>query len=80
MTLLALLNAAFRKVDRYFDERYTYESMEHMDERLLRDIGVCRQGNRIVAMPVHTETPVTETRPACPALEEQCCLLQESGG
>lgn len=80
MTLLALLNAAFRKVDRYFDERYTYESMEHMDERLLRDIGVCRQGNRIVAMPVYTESPVTETRPACPALEEQCCLLQESGG
>ncbi len=50
MTLLSLLVATYKAVQRKLDEQHTYDSMAHMDERLLLDVGVCRQGNRIVAM------------------------------
>ncbi|BBB31101.1 hypothetical protein [Neptunomonas japonica] len=89
MTLLSLLVAGYKTLQKRLDEQYTYQSMEHLDERLLVDVGVCRKGNTIIALPKEEvaassdkkqvqSTPIEQT--GCAEHAGQCCLLQESGG
>jgi hypothetical protein len=89
MTLLSLLVSGYKALQKRLDEQYTYQSMEHLDERLLIDVGVCRKGNTIIALPKEDaatspdkkyvkNAPIERT--GCAEHADQCCLLQESGG
>ena len=89
MTLLSLLVTGYKALQKRLDEQYTYQSMEHLDERLLMDVGVCRKGNTIMALPKedavvtpgkkHVKSASIE-QAGCAEHADQCCLLQESGG
>lgn len=85
MTLLSLLTAGYRKLQRKIAQQYTYDSMEHLNEHLLKDIGMVRRGNRIVALGVDESFPsiTSETDPvkttASPAVPVRPCC-QDSGG
>ncbi|SIS94670.1 hypothetical protein [Neptunomonas antarctica] len=88
MTLLSLLAVGYKALQKRLDQQYTYQSMEHLDERLMIDVGMCRQGNRIVALlteesallPSSCAEKTVAVYSGCPAHAEQCCLLQDSGG
>ncbi|WP_293268495.1 hypothetical protein [Neptunomonas sp.] len=89
MTLLSLLVTGYKALQKRLDAQYTYQSMEHLDERLLIDVGLCRKGNTIIALPREkTATPankkqvnsVSIEQTGCAEHADQCCLLQESGG
>ncbi|WP_028469661.1 hypothetical protein [Neptunomonas japonica] len=89
MTLLSLLVDGYKTLQKRLDAQYTYQSMEHLDERLLIDVGVCRKGNTIVALRKEEiaassdkkqvqNTSIEQT--GCAEHAGQCCLLQDSGG
>ena len=89
MTLLSLLVAGYNVLQKRLDAQYTYQSMEHLDERLLIDVGVCRKANAIVALPKEEIAALSDEKRSnalsieqtgCAEHAEQCCLLQESGG
>jgi len=50
MTFLGLIKAAYDALQTRMAAAYTYQSMEHLDERLLKDVGLIRSGNRVVAI------------------------------
>jgi hypothetical protein len=89
MTLLSLLVAGYKALQKRLDAQYTYESMAHLDERLLIDVGVCRKGNTIIALPKEEAAALSGEKrtnalsieqTGCAEHAERCCLLQESGG
>lgn len=82
MTLLSLLFAGYKAIQKKLDEQYTYETMSHLDERLLQDVGLCRQGNRIVALAAVEEAEEASNieREATTLEYSGVGLLQDSGG
>ena len=50
MTFFPLIAGLYRKLNEYLDKQYTYESMEHLDDRLLKDIGFIRQNGQLTSL------------------------------
>lgn len=87
MTLLSLLAAGYKSLQKRLDKHHTDQSMAHLDERLLADIGVCRRGNTIIALPkggsdvpTHLEKSDPKVNTGCAEHTKQCCFLPDSGG
>ena len=82
MTLLSLLFAGYKAIQKKLDEQHTYETMSHLDERLLQDVGLCRQGNRIVAWAAVEEAEAVSDIESVTVTAEYrgVGLLQDSGG
>ncbi|MDP2523199.1 hypothetical protein Q8W30_11510 [Neptunomonas phycophila] len=64
MTFLGLIKAGFDALQQRAAAAYTYQSMEHLDDRLLRDVGLLRQGNRVVSINADLLNGAQKTSPS----------------
>ena len=50
MLLITLVQRLYDRLDRYATQRLTQDQLAHLDDRLLRDIGLRREGDRILPL------------------------------
>ncbi|MDH2433343.1 hypothetical protein QCD60_12255 [Pokkaliibacter sp. MBI-7] len=79
MLLAGLLRALRRRLTRAANDDVTYQQMLHLDNHLLKDIGVYRDGGRIRSLSGESSlsTVVTTTPPSKPAAAQPVAAVKQ---